>query len=76
MTRDNRTAPSVSELGDFLKTHGLAMFKWPERVEVVSEFPVTKSGKLLKAVLRRLISGKLASAARQLHAAGARPCAK
>ncbi len=59
--RDNKTAPSVSELGDFLKTHGLAKFKWPERVEIVSEFPVTKSGKLMKGELRRMISEKLAS---------------
>lgn len=58
--RDNKTAPSVSELGDFLKTHGLAKFKWPEQVEVVSEFPVTKSGKLMKAELRKMISEKLA----------------
>ena len=46
--REDKTAPSVSELGDFLKSR-LAKFKWPERVEVVAEFPVTKSGKLLKA---------------------------
>jgi non-ribosomal peptide synthetase component E (peptide arylation enzyme) len=64
MTRDNRAAPSVSELGDFLKTHGLAKFKWPERVEVVSEFPISKSGKLLKAELRRIISEKLAATVR------------
>jgi non-ribosomal peptide synthetase component E (peptide arylation enzyme) len=62
--RENRTAPSVSELGDFLKTHGLAKFKWPERVEIVSEFPVTKSGKLLKSELRRMISEKLTSTTR------------
>ena len=62
--RENRAAPSVTELGDFLKTYGLAKFKWPEHVEVVSEFPVTKSGKLLKAELRRAISEKLANLGR------------
>ena len=62
--RENRAAPSVTELGDFLKTYGLAKFKWPEQVEVVSEFPVTKSGKLMKPELRRLISEKLASTVR------------
>ncbi len=61
--RDGRTPPSVSELGDFLKTHGLAKFKWPERVEVVSEFPVTKSGKLLKSELRRMIWERIAGGA-------------
>jgi 2,3-dihydroxybenzoate-AMP ligase len=64
IARGNRTAPSVSELGDFLKTHGLAKFKWPEHVEVVSEFPVSKSGKLLKNELRRIISEKLVSTVR------------
>ena len=62
IARDNKVAPTVPELGDFLKTHGLAKFKWPERVEVVTEFPITKSGKLMKAELRRMISEKLASA--------------
>jgi 2,3-dihydroxybenzoate-AMP ligase len=60
--RENRVAPSVTELGDFLKAHGLAKFKWPERIEVVAEFPVTKSGKLMKPELRRLISEKLTTA--------------
>jgi 2,3-dihydroxybenzoate-AMP ligase len=60
--RENRTAPSVSELGEFLKAHGLAKFKWPERIEVVSEFPVTKSGKLMKPELRRLIRAKVTTA--------------
>ena len=62
IARDNKVAPTVPELGDFLKTHGLAKFKWPERVEVIAEFPVTKSGKLMKAELRRMIGEKLASA--------------
>lgn len=60
--RENRIAPTVAELGDFLKALGLAKFKWPERIEVVAEFPVTKSGKLMKPELRRLISEKLATA--------------
>lgn len=58
--RDNKTAPTVSELGEFLKAQGLAKFKWPERVEAVSEFPTTKSGKVTKAELRKLVSQKLA----------------
>jgi non-ribosomal peptide synthetase component E (peptide arylation enzyme) len=59
--RDNRTAPTVSELGEFLKAQGLAKFKWPERIEAVSEFPTTKSGKVTKAELRKMIHEKLAS---------------
>ena len=58
--RDNRTAPTVSELGEFLKVRGLAKFKWPEHIEAVSEFPTTKSGKVTKAELRNVIRAKLA----------------
>lgn len=52
-------APNVAELGNFLKTYGLAKFKWPERIEIVTEFPSTKSGKLLKSELKRMIAMKL-----------------
>jgi non-ribosomal peptide synthetase component E (peptide arylation enzyme) len=54
-------APGVAELGAFLEREGLAKFKWPERIEVVDEFPVTQSGKLSKPLLRRAITDKLAS---------------
>jgi non-ribosomal peptide synthetase component E (peptide arylation enzyme) len=73
IARDNQTGPSVAELGEFLKTHGLAKFKWPERVEVVSEFPVTKSGKLMKAELRRIIREKLVDESREFDSNDARP---
>ena len=43
---------TVSELGAFLGEQGLAKFKWPERIEIVSEFPITSSGKLSKPKLR------------------------
>lgn len=43
---------SVRELGVFLGEKGLAKFKWPERIEIVPEFPVTSSGKLSKPKLR------------------------
>ena len=43
---------TVSELGVFLGEKGLAKFKWPERIEIVSDFPVTSSGKLSKPKLR------------------------
>ncbi len=62
--RENKVAPTVAELGDFLRAHGLAKFKWPERIEVVSEFPTTKSGKLSKADLRKMIGKALAGVAR------------
>jgi non-ribosomal peptide synthetase component E (peptide arylation enzyme) len=48
-------APTVQEAGAFLATRGLARFKWPERIEVVKEFPTTSSGKVSKPRLRELI---------------------
>lgn len=46
---------TVPELGTFLERQGLAKFKWPERIEIVSEFPNTSSGKLSKPKLRERI---------------------
>jgi len=46
-----QAAPTVAELGAFLGTQGLAKFKWPERIEVMENFPVTKVGKVSKALL-------------------------
>ena len=51
-------AVSVAELGRFLESEGLAKFKWPEIVEIVSEFPLTSSGKLSKPLLRELMTAK------------------
>ncbi len=52
-------AISVPELGAFLEAQGLAKFKFPERIEIVSEFPVTSSGKLSKPLLRERIKQTL-----------------
>ncbi|WP_244193949.1 AMP-binding protein [Bordetella genomosp. 12] len=61
--KPGQTAPDVAALGAFLKEEGLAKFKWPERVESVDEFPMTKTGKLSKVILRQLIVDKLAAEA-------------
>ena len=58
--RPGEKAPDVRTLGAFLEASGLAKFKFPERIEVVSAFPVTRVGKLDKAQLRRAIAEKLA----------------
>ena len=34
---------------------GVATFKWPERLEVIAELPVTKVGKLDKKALRDML---------------------
>lgn len=48
--------PSVKELGAFLKKAGLAIFKWPERIERIDALPLSKVGKLDKAPLRTAIA--------------------
>jgi 2,3-dihydroxybenzoate-AMP ligase len=59
--RDGMTAPNVAELGAFLQREGMAKFKWPERVEVLTELPLTNAGKLSKPKLKELIVQKLAA---------------
>ncbi len=66
MPQQDATPPTVAELGAFLLEIGLAKFKWPERIEAVQEFPLTKSGKLSKPLLRNIITEKLAA---ERHAA-------
>ena len=51
---DGETAP-----GAFLERVGLAKFKWPERIEIVTDFPMTSSGKLSKPRLKEIIREKL-----------------
>ena len=53
--RNGCAAPSVAELGVYLQQYGLAKFKWPERIEVVTAFPLTASGKLSKAALKEMV---------------------
>jgi len=57
--RPDAPAMTVQSLGAFLQTTGLAKFKWPERIEVVDNFPTTSVGKTSKALLRDDIRRKL-----------------
>ena len=50
---------TVPELGKFLEGLGVAKFKWPERIELVETFPVTKLGKTSKALLVEDVTKKL-----------------
>lgn len=63
--RSGTDLPDVAELGDFLKAAGLAIFKWPERIEPINALPLTKVGKLDKAALRTRIAKTLALETRQ-----------
>jgi salicylate---CoA ligase len=43
---------TLGAISDGMATAGVARFKWPERLEIVAELPVTKMGKLDKKALR------------------------
>jgi acyl-coenzyme A synthetase/AMP-(fatty) acid ligase len=50
---------TLTELKDYLLGEGLAIQKVPERVEAVSELPMTATGKIQKHVLRAGIAARL-----------------
>jgi cyclohexanecarboxylate-CoA ligase len=52
---------TLAEIVAFLETKQLARQKFPERLEIVAEFPMTPSGKVQKYRLRQLITEKLAA---------------
>lgn len=65
------TGLTLQQLTQYLQEAGLAKFKWPERLEVIGEFPLTASGKLSKALLRQQIIQMLeAEAARSATTEG------
>jgi non-ribosomal peptide synthetase component E (peptide arylation enzyme)/acyl-CoA thioesterase FadM len=64
------TPPSVSDLGTFLLSMGLAKFKIPERIEHIEALPVTATGKVSKAALRSLIVDAVARGERLSAVAG------
>ena len=43
---------TLDAIRDDMAAAGVARFKWPERLEIVAELPVTKVGKLDKKALR------------------------
>ena len=59
-----QTVPDVAALGAFLKTKGLAIYKWPERIELIDALPLTKVGKLDKVALRERIARTLEAEAK------------
>jgi 2,3-dihydroxybenzoate-AMP ligase len=52
---------TLSAMREFLAARGVAQFKWPERIEIVAELPLTNVGKIKKSELRRDIAEKLAA---------------
>jgi non-ribosomal peptide synthetase component E (peptide arylation enzyme) len=59
--RNGAALPTVPELAAFLVSHGLAKYKCPERIEVVTAFPTTRVGKLDRQQMRHSIAEKLAA---------------
>jgi len=52
---------TFEDMVSFLDTTDLAKQKWPERLEIMDEFPMTAAGKVQKYVLRQDIKNKLAA---------------
>jgi non-ribosomal peptide synthetase component E (peptide arylation enzyme) len=50
---------TLDEIAAYLDGRRLARHKFPERLELVSEFPMTPSGKIQKYRLRETIAAKL-----------------
>jgi non-ribosomal peptide synthetase component E (peptide arylation enzyme) len=46
------TRLELSDLAKFLESNGVTRQKWPERLEVVTELPMTPTGKVQKTLLR------------------------
>jgi 2,3-dihydroxybenzoate-AMP ligase len=60
---------AFDELIAFLRQQQIASFKLPERLEVMSQLPLSPVGKILKRELREMITEKLALEARERGAA-------
>jgi len=70
--RDGETL-ALAAMREFLAARGVAQFKWPERIEIVRELPVTNVGKIKKAELRRDSAEKLAAERAALASGAAAP---
>ncbi|MBI3156577.1 MAG: AMP-binding protein [Burkholderiales bacterium] len=56
----------LEQLREFMRGREIARFKWPERLELVDELPISPAGK----VLRRALQARLAGAADEPTTAG------
>jgi non-ribosomal peptide synthetase component E (peptide arylation enzyme) len=57
--KPGQQAPSIEEVRAAFDQRGVAAYKFPERLEVVSELPMTKVGKINKKALREDIAVRL-----------------
>ncbi|MFD0857149.1 (2,3-dihydroxybenzoyl)adenylate synthase [Actinomadura adrarensis] len=54
--RPDTTPPTLREVKDFLRTRGVAAYKFPDRLETVDTFPRTPVGKIAKKALAASLS--------------------
>jgi cyclohexanecarboxylate-CoA ligase/acyl-CoA synthetase len=47
----------LEDLCDWLRTHNVGKLKWPERLEVIDEMPMTPTRKVMKGELARRLIG-------------------
>ena len=52
-------AVTLEEVKGFMESAGVAIYKWPERIEVIKEIPRNPVGKVLKTNLRKELKEKL-----------------
>jgi 2,3-dihydroxybenzoate-AMP ligase len=52
---------TLDRIREHLAARGVAKFKWPERLEIIDEMPLTNVGKVRKVALREDIARKLAA---------------
>jgi len=57
--KDEGDAPELSELTGFMKEQGIAVYKLPERREMIDAIPRNPVGKIIKPTLRQNITEKL-----------------
>ena len=55
---------TLAAVRDSMAAAGVARFKWPERLEIVNEFPISPAGKILRRALRARIAQQLQSESR------------
>ena len=55
---DLRARAGPARIRGDLEAAGVAKFKWPERLEIMAELPVTKMGKLDYKALRDMLAGR------------------
>lgn len=57
--KEGQKSLTLDEISSFMKEHNMAVFKLPERLEIVNDLPRTPVGKIWKRVLREEVTKKI-----------------